>query len=72
MVKDNRPRGADREYVTTSVRFKPEVLRKLKILAIERGQSLQEMIEQGLYELLARQGVNIGGLRTGDDNQERA
>lgn len=65
MVKDNRPRGADREYVTTSVRFKPEVLRKLKILAVERDQSLQEMIEIALHRMIADDnGIVINDLRT--------
>ncbi len=55
--------GAEREYVTTSIRFKPAVLSKLKKTAIDRNESLQEMIEIALSKLLEVDGVKIPGLR---------
>ena len=58
-----RARGDEREFVTTSVRFKPAVLAKLKKAAIDRRQSLQELIEIALSNELERDGVKIAGLR---------
>ncbi len=60
---DDRPRGANREYVTTSIRFKSATLAKLKKTAIDRNESLQEMIEIALSKLLEVDGVKIPGLR---------
>lgn len=47
----------------TTIRFKPATLAALKKAAIDRDQSLQEMVEQALAELLERDGVRIAGLR---------
>ena len=63
LVADTRPRGSDREYVTTSIRFKSATLAKLKKTAIDRNESLQEMIEVALSKLLEVDGVKIPGLR---------
>ncbi len=61
--KDDRPRGDDREYVTTSMRFRRETLARLKKTAIDRQESLQEMVEVALSQLLEKDGVKIPGLR---------
>ena len=58
-----RPTGNAREYVTTSIRFKRPVLAKLKKAAIDRNESLQQMIETALSEMFERQSVKIPGLR---------
>ena len=58
-----RPTGDAREYVTTSIRFKRQVLAKLKKAAIDRNESLQQMIETALSEMFERQSVKIPGLR---------
>ncbi len=68
MVHDTRPRGGAREYVTTTVRFKRATLARLKKAAIDRNQSLQEMIEQALDGLLrAETGKGVPGLRGGTE-----
>ena len=58
-----KPTGDAREYVTTSIRFKRPVLAKLKKAAIDRNESLQQMIETALGEMFERQSVKIQGLR---------
>lgn len=66
IVHDSRPRGEAREYVTTTVRFQRATLARLKKAAIDRNQSLQEMIEQALDALLrAEMGKSVPGLRGG-------
>lgn len=58
-----RPAGAERDFVTTSIRFTPAALKKLKKAAIDRNQSLQELIEVALVAELAKDGVKIPELR---------
>lgn len=47
----------------TTIRFKPQTLAGLKKAAIDRGESMQQMIEVALAEMMERDGVKIPGLR---------
>lgn len=58
-----KPAPAEGKMAVTTVRFKPATLAALKKAAIDRNESLQEMIEVALSELLERDGVKIPGLR---------
>lgn len=61
--KVNKLTGEAREYVTTSIRFKRPVLAKLKKVAIDRGESMQQMIETALSQMFERESVKVPGLR---------
>ena len=50
-------------WVTTTIRFRQGALKLLKKAAIDRNQSIQELIEQALTHELARTGHQIDGLR---------
>jgi hypothetical protein len=63
-AKIERPTGGDRAFVTTSIRFSRQALNKLKKAAIDRGQSLQELIEIALVAELGKDGVKIPELRS--------
>lgn len=52
-----------KDMVNTSLRFPPKTLATLKKIAIDRGVSLQAMIEIALYRDLQRDGITVPGLR---------
>ena len=50
---DGKPgRVSDEHYAVTSIRMRRSVKRRAKLFAVERGQTLQEIIERALEEYL--------------------
>lgn len=54
---------ADEKMSITTLRFKPQTLAAIKKAAIDRNQSMQELIEVALAEKFERDGDKVSGLR---------
>lgn len=54
---------AGREIVTTTIRFEKKLMQRLKMAALGREQSMQEMIESALAQMFERDCVKMPGLR---------
>lgn len=54
MGDENPGRVPDEDYAVTSIRMRRSVKRRAKLFAVERGKTLQEVIEKALEEYLER------------------
>lgn len=54
MGDENPGRVSDEDYAVTSIRMRRSVKRRAKLFAVERGKTLQEVIEKALEEYLER------------------
>lgn len=60
-----RPATAEKpaKMAITTLRFQPATLAGIKKAAIDRGESMQQLIETALAEMFERDGAKVPGLR---------